>query len=97
MKRKALKLMAITFLLLVGNFSYAENQDMTVVEKGAGVKPGSGGRAVGGLLSKKSTDNSNSGSNSSGNVDAYKKRIEELESVVSQQQKLIELYKNKQN
>jgi len=90
MKLNALRLLSIACLLLITSISYAEathgynlkNDEVIHEFKGDSAN----GRSIGNALANKSKISP---------VNPDKKRIEELEDLVSQQQKLIEMYKNR--
>lgn len=98
MKLNIIRLLSIVCLVLVGNVSYAGNtaaaadggDDSKVsVNK---LKSDATGRSVGNALAKanKHTETTNT-------TAPDKKRIQELEEIVSEQQKLIEMYKKQSN
>ncbi|MEI6707545.1 MAG: hypothetical protein WCK96_10470 [Methylococcales bacterium] len=98
MKLNALRLLFIACLLLIGSISYAKgtapshhskNNDKVNMEETdyEGDTPqGASSRSIGSALANKSKGSQ---------ADPDKKRIEELEDLVSQQQKLIEMYKKR--
>ncbi len=94
MKLNALRLLSIACLLLITSISYAaeatlghhsKNNDKVSMEE-KDYEGGASSRSIGNALANKSKISP---------VNPDKKRIEELEDLVSQQQKLIEMYKNR--
>jgi hypothetical protein len=90
MKFHFLRLIAIAGLLLIGNVVYAGNseQDASKVTVNKLKSDDATPREPGGLATRKAQPYTDNGSSN-----ADKKRIQELEDLVREQQKLIELYK----
>ncbi len=94
MKLNALRLLSIACLLLIGSISYAaeathdhhSKNNAKVNMEETDYEGGASSRSIGNALANKSKISP---------VNPDKKRIEELEDLVSQQQKLIEMYKNR--
>jgi len=100
MKLNALRLLSIACLLLIGSISYAADAthghnlknnakvNMEETDYEGDTPQGVSSRSIGDALANKSKTSQS---------DPDKKRIQELEDLVSQQQKLIEMYKKQSN
>ena len=90
MKRYFIKSLVIAGLVLIGNIAYAGDleHDGSKVTVNKLKSDDATGRALGGALAR-----ANQHTDDSTPANADKKRIQELEDLVKQQQKLIELYK----